>query len=70
MDEIEELKSDVAQEVRALIRSLETADWDTLKSGLESPTLAALEIKALASACKKQDGQAATKAAVKLAKAL
>ena len=55
-------------EVKGLLQSVLDSDWSSLKSKLESPTIATLDIKALATACKKEDSQAATKAVLKLAK--
>ena len=55
-------------EVKGLVESLLATDWSELQAKLGSPAVADLDVKALASACKKQDTGAATKAVLKLAK--
>ena len=55
-------------EVTGLVQSVRAMDWSGLQAKLGSPKVAELDVKALASACKKQDTGAATKAVIKLAK--
>jgi len=64
---LEELEGS-GSEVKGLVQGLLATDWSGLQAKLASPEVAELDVKAFATAVKKQDPGAATKAVLELAK--